>query len=89
VFDFHQVFSGAEEVAEVAQGCRTAGIGCVDCKKILLRNLEPVMEPQRQRREALSRDVSAIDGILEEGAARARAAAAATMETVRPAMGLG
>ena len=88
VFDFHKEFSKPDEVDRVNRECRTAEIGCVDCKKILLRNLEPRMEPHRQRRVELERDTAKVDDILEDGARRARAAAAETMTVVREAIGL-
>ena len=88
VFDLHKVFSGDADVEQVNRECRTAEIGCVDCKKMLLRNLEPTMELHRERREALQRNGSRIDEILEEGARRARVAAVETMRAVRNAMGL-
>ena len=53
VFQLHKVFSSKEEQDEVAVGCRTAGIGCMDCKKILIRNVFKVLEPIWAKREEL------------------------------------
>jgi tryptophanyl-tRNA synthetase len=88
VFDLHKAFSKPGEIATVDRECRTAGIGCVDCKTILLSNLEERMEPHRQRRAMLERHVSRVDEVLAEGARRARDAAGSTMQRVRAAVGL-
>jgi tryptophanyl-tRNA synthetase len=50
VFSFHQSFSTEEERAEITEGCTTASIGCIDCKKILIKNLGQFMDPIRERR---------------------------------------
>jgi tryptophanyl-tRNA synthetase len=72
----------------VDQNCRTAGIGCVDCKKKLLEKLEPDQELMRQRREALLARPKDLDDIVQLGNSKARAAAQATMAHVRAAMKL-
>ena len=88
VFDLHKAFSSAATQEEAAAGCRTAGIGCIDCKKMLLSHLEPALAPVQERRRALDRDRGRIHAVLAAGARRARAEAAATMERVRAAMHL-
>jgi tryptophanyl-tRNA synthetase len=88
VFDFHKVFSRPEEIAQVDRDCRTAGIGCVDCKKILLRNLEPVLGAHAARRAEVAANPRRVREALEDGARRARGIAGETMERVRRAMGL-
>jgi tryptophanyl-tRNA synthetase len=50
VFELHKIFSSRQEQDEVAEGCRTAGIGCIDCKKVLIKNLLTVLEPIWERR---------------------------------------
>src|SRR5574340_140964 len=88
VFQLHKVFSSKEEQAEVAEGCRTAGIGCIDCKKILIRNIFKVLEPIWQKRSELIANPRAVTEIVEKGTEKARKAAEDTMVSVREAMGL-
>ncbi|MDA8083931.1 MAG: tryptophan--tRNA ligase [Nitrospiraceae bacterium] len=88
VYQLHKVFSSQEEQDEVAAGCRTAGIGCIDCKKILIRNVLRVLEPIWSKREELIHDPARLRHIIEKGTKKAREAAAETMVLVREAMGL-
>jgi len=88
VFHTHKVFSSPETIAWSAEGCRTAGIGCRDCKRALKESVEASLQPIRERRRALEEDPSRVDAILEEGAMRARETARPTMRRVRGAMGL-
>lgn len=88
VFHLHKVFSSKEEQDEVAEGCKTAGIGCLDCKKVLIRNVFRVMEPLWSRREQLLNDAENLEDIVRKGTDKARKAAQETMAVVRKAMGL-
>jgi tryptophanyl-tRNA synthetase len=88
VFAYHKVYSTAEQIAEVTQGCLTAGIGCVDCKNILIRNVLTRLEPYYRRRQALEQDKDYVRGIMEDGINRARLEARQTMTAVRAAIGL-
>jgi len=88
VFSFHKVFSSAEEVQMVNTECRRAGIGCVDCKKLMAKNLNFSLEPFRARRSEFEKDPEGVWDILRDGAGRARAIAEKTMEEVRAAVGL-
>ena len=88
VFDFHKVFSKPDEIAQVDRECRTAEIGCVDCKKILNVNLKGTMDPYRERRAAAESSPGQVREILEHGAAQARKAASVIMEQVNGAVGL-
>ena len=88
VFSFHKVFSSAEEVAMVNHECRVAGIGCVDCKKLMAKNLNTSLEPFRARRAEFEKDPDGVWGVLHDGAKRARQIAEKTMEEVRSAVGL-
>jgi len=88
VFAYHKVYSSAEQIAEVTQGCLTAGIGCVDCKSILIRNVLTRLEPYYRRRQALEQDKDYVRGIMEDGINRARLEARQTMTAVRAAIGL-
>ena len=88
VFSMHKIFSPAEQVAEIDVECRRAGIGCVDCKKRFAANLNTHLAPFRERRNELAKDMDAVQAILDDGAARARALAEQTMIDVRAAVGL-
>jgi tryptophanyl-tRNA synthetase len=88
VFDFHKVFSRQPEIDQVNRECRTAEIGCVDCKGILLRNLEPVLAAHAERRARFAAAPAEVDAMLADGARRARLVAGKTMARVREAMGL-
>lgn len=88
VFAFHKVFSNAEEIAQVDRECRVAGIGCVDCKKILSANIERRLAPHAERRTQLAADPDSVRDILQEGSRRARVVAQETMQRVRKVMHL-
>jgi len=83
---FHSHYCTPDELRVVEQGCRTAGIGCLDCKKIMIRHVQETLEPIRRRRAEL-RPADAL-AALDAGNGRARTLAAATMAEVRDAMGL-
>lgn len=88
VFSMHKIFSPADEVAMIDRECRSAGIGCVDCKKRFAANLNAHLAPFRARRAELARDPDAVMDVLHEGARRARVIAEQTMVEVREAVGL-
>lgn len=88
VYALHKIFSSAEQVSMVNTECRRAGIGCVDCKKLLAENMNKYLEPLRTRRAELAKDPDAIWDILHEGAKRASVIAEATMQDVRQAVEL-
>jgi tryptophanyl-tRNA synthetase len=82
----HRTYCTREELAWQEAGCRTAGIGCLECKKVTIKHVLQELEPVRARRARLRPDdaLSALEG----GNARARAIARATMAEVRAAVGL-
>jgi tryptophanyl-tRNA synthetase len=88
IYSLHGFLSTADEVAAVARDCRTAAIGCVDCKKILHKNLVALLDPIRARAEALYREPDRVWEILREGGAKARAEAQKTMAAARAKCGL-
>ena len=88
VYAMHKIFSSDEEVQMVNVECRRAGIGCVDCKKLLAKNMNTHLEPFRARRAELAENPAYIWEVLYEGQARARAIAEQTMAEVRQALGL-
>jgi len=81
VFAFHKSFSSDEEIGEVDAGCRSAGIGCIDCKRILIANLNRFLDPVRERRARFER--MNVDDLLAPGNERARERAARTLDVVR------
>jgi tryptophanyl-tRNA synthetase len=89
VFATHKVFSEPETVAWADQGCRTAAIGCRDCKGRLKERLVAVLQPIAERRAAFSADPARVDRILDDGAVRANEAAGETLRVVRSHVGLG
>ncbi len=86
VFDYHRLFSGSDRIAEVDQGCRTAGIGCVECKKWLFEGHQHKIGPIYERRIRLEGSRSEVMAVLKDGASRARKVAGETMAEVRSAM---
>jgi tryptophanyl-tRNA synthetase len=84
VFALHKAYSKADEIASVAEGCRTAGIGCLDCKKILIVNINDFLEPFRQRRSKYEN--MSVSDILEPGNLRAAQRARQTVAQVRDLM---
>jgi len=89
VFATHKVFSDSDTVAWADHGCRTAGIGCRDCKARLRERLLAVMSPIAERRAQFAADATLLDRTLDDGAERARAVAGETLRLVRSGMGLG
>jgi tryptophanyl-tRNA synthetase len=84
VGDLHKVFSTPETLAKVYEGCRTAGIGCIECKSWAADSLLKILEPIQKRRAAITKP-QAIE-ILKEGSRRAEQRAEQTMIEVRDAM---
>jgi tryptophanyl-tRNA synthetase len=88
VFQLHKIFSTKEEQDEVAEGCRTAGIGCIDCKKILIKNMLTVLEPIWERRKSLIAKPDVLEDVVESGSKKAQKIASETMLQARNAIGL-
>ena len=86
VFDWHKLFSPPEIQAWSAHGCRTAGIGCIECKAAMADNLIKWIEPIRQRRQDFERDPQQVLEYLDTGSKRARLVAQQTMDRVREAV---
>jgi tryptophanyl-tRNA synthetase len=86
VYHLHKIFSSGEEQKEVAHGCRTAEIGCIDCKKILIKNVFRVMEPIWEKRNELIENPAHLREVLDKGTEKARKAAEETMHLVRDAV---
>jgi tryptophanyl-tRNA synthetase len=88
VFDLHKIFTPQGPRQACAEGCRTAGIGCLDCKAVLLEHLLPPLSAIRDRRQKFMEKPHEILEILHEGSKKARRVAGATMEEVRRAVGI-
>ena len=89
VYDLHKVFTPkAEREGYVVPGCTTAGIGCLDCKAVLLKHMLPILTPISERRAELAREPDKVSDILEDGTARARKVASETLGEVKAAMGI-
>jgi len=87
IFTIHQGFSPPAVQAEVAQNCRTAAWGCLDCKRVLADHMIAELTPIRERAAALQANPGGVRQLLRQGAERARAMARATMAEVRRHMG--
>jgi len=88
IYSLHRHFSPEATVAEVESNCRSAGWGCLDCKRVLADNVADVFEPIRARASDLQDAPGQVSEILEDGATRARRVAQETMHEVRDRMGL-
>jgi tryptophanyl-tRNA synthetase len=89
VWQWHQVYSSDETKAWVVEGCKNAGIGCLDCKKPVIEAVQKELAPMRQRAEEYLRNPDLVKSIMAEGCEKAREAARQTLTEVRQAMGLG
>src|SRR5712671_6216387 len=87
IFTIHQGFSPADTLKLVAHNCRTAGWGCLDCKRVLADNMIAALAPIRERAQALQAEPRTVRDLLRAGAAKARAIARRTMSQVRRRMG--
>jgi len=88
VFDLHKVFSTPEVQANAAEGCRTAGIGCIQCKSWVADAIVAELAPMQERRRHFEANPGEVAAILEDGAQQANARAAQTMQQVYAAVGL-
>ena len=88
VGDLHKIFSSKETMARVYEGCRSAGIGCIECKTWAADALVKILNPMQERRKKYEDNPRLAWDILEAGSARAREVAGSTMDEVRKAMGL-
>jgi tryptophanyl-tRNA synthetase len=88
VFSLHKVFSSRDEVATINADCRSAAIGCVECKQRFAANLNANLEPFRARRAEIGVRPDGVWDVLHDGARRARVIAEETMAAVRAAVGL-
>ena len=87
VYRLHQYFDEAD-TENIAEKCRTAKIGCVDCKKLLAQRINTALEPFRERRTALAAKPQYINEVLADGAQRAQAIAKEVLKEVKQKMEL-
>ena len=88
VFDLHKIFSTQETIDRVNRECRTAGIGCLDCKKLAAGHLNGFLAPIQDRRRPYEQNPQKVWDILEDGTERARRVVQETMAEVRKAVNL-
>jgi len=86
VFSFHEIYTDSETVEKISGECRSADIGCVDCKKLMAANLKKGLEPIKAKRKGLKSNIQKVREIVEDGNKRARAIARETMAEVREAV---
>lgn len=86
VYGYHKLYSSAEDIAWVEHGCRTAGIGCGDCKARLAENIEKVSKGPREKKKELLNNPGLLDSIIDAGCEKARAEAQKTLQIVRSNM---
>jgi tryptophanyl-tRNA synthetase len=88
-YTLHRIYCTPEELELTAHGCRTAEIGCLDCKHIMIARAETELGPIRERRHALAARPDDVRDVIRAGNRRAKAVAEATMADVRRLVGLG
>jgi len=88
VFDLHKVFSSTEVIDRVNRECRTAEIGCVECKQLAAQHLNKLLAPIQERRRPYEQEPQLVWDVLEEGTCKARGVAQATMAEARAAVKL-
>jgi len=88
VWSFHKAYSSEEQRAAVMEGCTSAGIGCVDCKRLVLGEIERELGPIRERAAAARARKGFVAEVLDSGTAKARETAGRTLGEVREAVGI-
>jgi tryptophanyl-tRNA synthetase len=88
VWQFHQIYSNDEVKSWVQQGCRSAGIGCIECKQPVIEGVLKEQEPMRERARMYEEDPQLVKNIIADGCEKARKLAQETMRDVRAAIGL-
>ena len=86
VFEFHKLYSDGQTIEKINRECRSAEIGCVECKQIMAQNLIKALEPLREKREYYEARPALVDDIIADGCEKARRIAYQTMAEVRAAI---
>lgn len=87
-FQLHKIYCTADEIDYVSKGCRTAGIGCLECKRVMIKHVVEELAPIQERRVALVNKPGEVEAVLAAGNRVARQKAAETMAEVRETLGL-
>ena len=87
-FQLHKIYCTPEEIDYVSRGCRTAGIGCLECKKIMIKHVIDDLAPFREQRAIYEKNPDQVEAVLTAGNAIAQQKAAETMVEVEEAVGL-
>jgi tryptophanyl-tRNA synthetase len=88
IYHLHRAFSPPDVVSHVETQCRTAGWGCIECKKVLFENVNTELTPIRTRAAEIRSQPELVDQVAGDGALTARRVAAVTMREVKDRMGL-
>ena len=88
IYTIHRAFSDNDVLLTIDKGCRSAGIGCIDCKKMLFENVKKELAPIRGKALALGKDMDYVRDVLERGKSACSKIAKATMDEVRETLGL-
>ena len=88
LFPYHRIYTEPEVVADINRECRQAGIGCKECKQILLKRLQEYLTPIQEKRRYYLAHLQEVAAIIAEGTGRAREVARHTMVEAREALGL-
>jgi tryptophanyl-tRNA synthetase len=88
VWPLHQIYSGEDTKHWVMQGCKSAGIGCIECKQPVIDAVLEELRPMRERAQTYLDDPTMVRNIIADGCEKARKLAADTMREVREAMGI-
>ncbi len=88
VWQLHEVYSDESKKSWVQEGCKSAGIGCLECKQPLVESINSALNPMRERAQQYIDDPALVRNIIADGNERARKLASETMRDVREAMGL-
>jgi tryptophanyl-tRNA synthetase len=86
VFSFHKIYTDPEIIKKINKECRSADIGCVECKKMMAAGLKNGLEPVRDKRKELESDINKVKEIMAEGDRQARTIARETLSEVKEAV---
>jgi tryptophanyl-tRNA synthetase len=87
-FQLHKIYCTPEEIESVSTGCRTAGIGCLECKKVMIKRVMADLAPVREKRSGYEKRPADVEDVLVAGIRAAQEKAAQTMAEVRDTVGL-
>jgi tryptophanyl-tRNA synthetase len=88
-FQLHKIYCTPDEIDYVSKGCRTAGIGCLECKKVMIKHVIADLAPFREKRAEYEKRPADVQDVLATGNRAAQEIASETMAEVRAEVGLG